>query len=97
MSTAAVQEPQRKKLPETMRAQMGDRVFWFSQGELTNPYPAIANLDEQSRVLSLTVFTESGTSVHRSVRHYSVPSTQRDKERNGVWAFNRKPEPIPAE
>ncbi len=60
-------------------------------------FPAIANLDESSRTVSLTIFTESGTVIQRSVKHYSIPVTQRDKERHGLWAFNRHPDPVPVD
>lgn len=89
-----VSDTPRKKINENTKCLMGDRVFWFSQGELTNAFPAMANLDEQSRMVSLTVFTESGTIVHRAVRHYAQQSTQREKERCGLWAWNRNPEQI---
>lgn len=83
----------KKQRNEKELCEMGEMVYWFSNGETTNPHAAMATLDESggSRVLSLIVFTPYGTELKQGVKHISVQTSPIDRSRNGFWAWNKNP------
>ena len=87
--------PDGELLDETLAPRVGDKVFWFPRGDVRDqPHVAFVALDSNfERCLCLSVLYPgiTGMIAKEAVKHYSANPTELDKERNGVWAWNRTP------
>lgn len=88
--------PDTALLDESYAPRVGDKVFWFPTGDITNsPHVAFVTMDSNlERVLSLAVVYPGMTGVlsYQSVKHYSTPGvSEKDRNQNGFWAWNRCP------